>query len=136
LSLAVAGCDTPRQDGETREWEASDHVAPPTTPSEGQSAGGDAEPPSPEVIERAVAALFLQRCASCHGASGAGDGAAAPVSDMPDFTAAAYQDAKTDADLSRAIRMGAGLMPAFGDQLNERGIAALVGHIRRLRAAE
>jgi len=55
---------------------------------------------------------------------------------MPDFTAAAYQDAKTDADLSRAIRMGAGLMPAFGDQLNERGIAALVGHIRRLRAAE
>ncbi len=118
-----------------REWRASDHVAPATS-NPGQGANATNEAPSPEMIEQAIAALYQQRCASCHGATGAGDGADAPIAEMPDFTAATYQDSKTDADLARAIRMGSGLMPAFGDQLNERGITALVGHVRRLRATD
>ncbi|MCB9595218.1 MAG: cytochrome c [Sandaracinaceae bacterium] len=115
-----------------REWRATDHAQP----SAGQPAPDAEEPagePSPEVLARAAAALWDVRCASCHGSTGDGAGAEAPTAEMPDFRTAAFQDGRTDADLSRAIRMGQGLMPAFGGQLNERGIDALVGHIRSLR---
>ena len=87
------------------------------------------------MLARAAAALYDVRCASCHGETGDGTGPEAPIPAMPDFRDEAFHGERTDADLARAIRMGQGLMPAFGGQLNERGIEALVGHIRSLRPA-
>ncbi len=134
LSGAACGDDRPRN---VREWTAEDHLQPtqPDPARQGQSTGTPNEgapEATPDQIREAAAGLFRATCGGCHGAGGAGDGAEAPVPNMPDFTSGAWQAAASDADIARAIRMGQGLMPAYGSQLNERGIAALVAHIRRL----
>jgi mono/diheme cytochrome c family protein len=133
--LSVGGCgqDEPNR----REWRPEDHRQPQTAESEAASAADSAadsgEEPSPEVVARAAAALYQARCADCHGADGRGGGPQAPAgADMPDLASAAYQEGHSDAEIARAIRMGRGMMPAFGSQINQRGIAALVGHVRRL----
>lgn len=75
------------------------------------------------------------RCASCHGASGRGDGEGRPPgATLPDMTAAAFQDARSDAQLGEIVEKGRGLMPPFGAELSQAGIAALVKHVRSLRA--
>lgn len=130
--LALSGCDDePR---ELREWRASDHVQP-SQPDPERSAAEPTAPPDPETVRRAVTALWLERCASCHGAEGRGDGAQAPAQ-IADFTSAEWQASRQDADLARAIRMGQGLMPAFGSMINERGIAVLVDHVRSFGPAD
>jgi hypothetical protein len=50
---------------------------------------------------------------------------------MPDFTSAEYQKQRSDAELVTVIQQGRGMMPAFSKQMNEQGVRALVGHIRR-----
>lgn len=132
-SLVLTACDDDAPRGEVREWRASDHQQPASPEPERMAPEPGQEPP-PEMVARAAASLFEIRCASCHGATGQGDGPEAPTPAMPDLTSAAYHEGKTDADIARAIRMGQGLMPAFGGQLNDRGITALVGHVRSLRA--
>lgn len=130
MLCSACGDDAP---GNLREWTADDHLHPQQAdpsrvpPDQPQSAQA-----SPQQIAQAAQQLFQVSCGGCHGAGGAGDGDAAPVQDMPNFTSAEWQESKGDADIARAIRMGQGLMPAYGSQLNDRGIAALVAHIRRL----
>ncbi|HJL16797.1 MAG TPA: cytochrome c [Sandaracinaceae bacterium LLY-WYZ-13_1] len=134
LAGSLGGCG--EEEPERREWRPEDHVQP-QQPDPERSAGADpgaAEAPSPEVVARAAAALFRARCASCHGADGAGGGPQAPAgADMPDLTSAEYQESRSDDEIARAITMGRGMMPAFGSQINQRGVAALVGHVRALR---
>lgn len=73
------------------------------------------------------------RCAQCHGEAGRGDGSGKPPgAALPDFTSASFQSARTDAQLGEVIAKGRGLMPAFGDQITQAGIDALVAHIRKL----
>lgn len=133
LGLPVlAGCDDAPRD--LREWEASDHVQP-SQPDPERTAAEPSAPPDPETVRRAVTALWLERCASCHGAEGRGDGAQAPAQ-IADFTSAEWQASRADADLARAIRMGQGLMPAFGSLINDRGIAVLVDHVRGFGPAD
>lgn len=130
--LFAGGCGD--EDRELREWRAEDHVQP-AQPAPDQTTGEVEEPP-PEVVARAAAALYGARCASCHGVEGRGDGPEAPGGgDMPDFSSAQYHDTRSDEDLARAITMGSGLMPAFGSQINQRGVAALVDHVRTLGQA-
>lgn len=82
-------------------------------------------------------ALWGMRCASCHGEGGRGDGAGRPPgAAMPDMSSVAFQTARDDRQLAEVIFKGKGLMPAFGEQLTEQGIVALIGHIRRLKAAQ
>lgn len=131
LSCPACDDDAPRN---LREWTADDHLHPQQadpsrTPPDPQ---GQAVEASPQQIAAAAEQLFQVTCGPCHGAQGAGDGAQAPIPEMPNFTTAQWQESKADADIARAIRMGQGLMPAYGGQLNDRGIAALVGHVRRL----
>jgi mono/diheme cytochrome c family protein len=131
--IALAACEGRR---ELREWQPSDHQPPPAVVPEGQ--GQAAEQGSEQGGEqastaRAASALFSARCASCHGALGRGDGAERPPGTaLPDFTTSAYQQKRTDTEIHGVIKMGRGLMPAFGEQLTEVGIAALVQHIRTL----
>ena len=129
LSL-VTSCGEER---ELREWRADDHAQPAQPDATRQEAG---EAPSGESIALAAAALFRTSCAGCHGVDGRGGGPDAPPgAAMPDLSAADYHEGRTDAEMAEAIATGRGLMPGFGSQLNARGIAALVGHVRTLRGS-
>ncbi|HEY8429662.1 MAG TPA: cytochrome c [Sandaracinaceae bacterium] len=129
-ALALAGCGN---ESSPREWRPSDHQEPSSAPDSSQAA--PVEEPPQAAVARAAAALYRVSCASCHGISGRGDGPAAPPGvQMPDLTSAALHDARSDEDLARVIREGRGTMPGFGSQINDRGIAALVAHVRTLRA--
>jgi cytochrome c553 len=128
LALALLGaCDSRKTP--TRVWQPSDH---------GQPAQEDpsrvAAPAEPEEggTDRAAAALFNVSCAGCHGRDGKGLGAQRPPGgQLPDFTVRAFQAQRSDAQLADVIRKGRGLMPPFGKQVNDQGIAALVSYIRK-----
>lgn len=131
-TLSIAGCG---EESAPEEWRASDHQPPAARPDSSQAE--PVEGPPEATVARAAAALFRASCAGCHGASGRGGGPAAPPgASVPDLGAASLQDERTDEELASAIRDGRGLMPGFGSQINERGIAALVAHVRTLRAGE
>jgi mono/diheme cytochrome c family protein len=91
------------------------------------------------VPERGVACppVYQSRCATCHGASGRGDGVlAASLSPKPrSFADEAWQSEKSDERIAEVIRSGglpAGLsplMPAHAD-LGDDEVRALVGCVR------
>lgn len=86
-------------------------------------------------------AVYQHYCQTCHGEAGAGDGFNAYNLDPHprDLSAPAFQKAKSDADLTDAIRRGgagvglSALMPPWGHTLSERQIADLVAYLRSLR---
>lgn len=113
-----------------REWQPSDHQPPPTVAPEGQGTGSTGAEDDIDPNARAALALWGQKCASCHGDSGRGDGTSRPPGARPpDLT---VKSARTDAELHAIIKGGRGMMPAFGDQLTDLGITALVQHVRGL----
>jgi mono/diheme cytochrome c family protein len=121
-----------------REWTAADHGQPRQTPedrvpSEPVEGEGSAEPP----IARAARALFIASCAGCHGRDGRGQGDARPPgARIPDFTSESFQNQRSDRQLALAIRDGRPMMPPFGKQVTEQGIAALVQHVRTYAATQ
>lgn len=71
------------------------------------------------------AATFAAKCKMCHGADGKGNEA---------MKVPAFNPAKTDADLTKAINDGvAPKMPAFKGKLTDAEIAELVAHIKTLK---
>lgn len=76
-----------------------------------------------------AASVFSENCANCHGANGKG-----VLRGTPDFTSAAWQSSRTDAQLTASITNGKGrLMPAWNGKLTADQIAALVAHVRGLK---
>jgi mono/diheme cytochrome c family protein len=135
LGALLIACDS--RVAATREWRPEDHGQPAeidpsrvpaaSTPAEAEQGG----------ITRAAAALWNVSCAGCHGRDGKGQGPARPPgAQLPDFTAAEYQKQRSDEQLLQVIRDGRGMMPGFGKQLNEQGMAALIAHVRAYGAAE
>ena len=77
-------------------------------------------------------ALYAQRCVSCHGASGRGDGPIAallPVA-VPDFRQTVAE--KDVIQIRKAIVEGRGIMPAFGPALGKVEIQDMVRIVRLL----
>lgn len=79
--------------------------------------------------------LFLQNCASCHGALGAGDG---PLADFltrlpPELSSFAWQAERSDAQLAKTIRSGipGTAMPAERE-LADSALAKMVAYVRTL----
>jgi mono/diheme cytochrome c family protein len=83
-------------------------------PAKGQGVGGGA------------AALYAKHCAKCHLEDGKGLESLSP----PNFTAAKWQSAHTNAAIAKGIREGKETMPPFKDVLSAAQINALVKHIR------
>lgn len=77
--------------------------------------------------------IFLANCASCHGASGRGDGPAAASLDPPpaDLTSGEHHGHAYE-DLFHWIENGipGSAMPAFGDKLSDEQIGDVVNYIR------
>jgi mono/diheme cytochrome c family protein len=98
---------------------------------------------SPEPTAPALAPareLYAKHCAVCHGAAGKGDGPGANVVRllMPDLSNTAAMAKATDAYLFDMIKKGSSqfgrsnAMPAWGMQLTDEEIRALVAYLRTL----
>lgn len=76
--------------------------------------------------------LYLQRCVSCHGASGRGDGELATLlpGSVPDFRDTVER--KSNGQMRRIIREGKGVMPAFDPALKPGEINDMVRMVRLL----
>lgn len=82
--------------------------------------------------------IYLERCAGCHGLTGAGDGPQAAVSNHHphNFSDCSWMGLMSDASLFLIIEDGASAagfesgMPAFGDKLSRDQIVDLIGYIR------
>lgn len=76
------------------------------------------------------AAIFQSKCSTCHGKDGRG----IPnwrKKGQPDFTDAAWQKSRTDAQIADATKNGKGkFMPAFKSKLTDEEIAAVVARVR------
>ncbi len=81
------------------------------------------------------AGLFLQRCAACHGTTGASDGPLTQaLAQLPaELTSFAWHVERSDAQIAAMIRDGVSgtAMPATRD-LTPAEVAQLVAHVRRL----
>jgi hypothetical protein len=76
--------------------------------------------------------LYAQRCVSCHGLSGRGDGSVAaslPVP-LPDFRQTVEH--KSIGQIRRIIEEGQGIMPAFAPALRPSEISDMVQMVRFL----
>lgn len=142
VGLGSVGCGGPSAE-ELPEWTPADHQNPNQGVGPGQAGGPPPDQVAPpeedanadpvEREARAAAALFNVSCGSCHGRDGRGGGPAMPPgAQIPDLGDASWQSARTDEAIAQVITTGRGLMPPFGTQINERGIAALVKHVRSL----
>lgn len=83
-----------------------------------------------------AAALYAAKCALCHGK----DGVPLPpmaAQKVPSFADERWQASKTDADIQKAIEVGkpGTLMRGFKSDFNAEQLAALVAHVRSLKAA-
>ena len=84
--------------------------------------------------------LYGQFCASCHGQSGKGDGAAAAaLNPKPrDHTDKDYMSKMSDADMLKVIKNGGAsigkspLMPPWGGSLKDDQIQDVIAYIRTL----
>jgi mono/diheme cytochrome c family protein len=79
-------------------------------------------------------ALYDRLCASCHGATGAGNGpAAAAFKTAPtNFLDAKFQKERSDEQLTIAVTQGKPPMPGYGKQLSPAQVKSLVAYIRQL----
>ncbi len=97
--------------------------------------------PEPPYEMRLGKEIYGHYCQSCHGDTGAGDGFNAfNLDPRPrDFSDAAFQKKKSDADLADAIRRGGSgvglspLMPPWGHTLSARQIDDVILYVRALK---
>ena len=78
------------------------------------------------------AAIYKTKCASCHGADGAGQTPVGKSMKIRDLRSAEVQK-QTDVELTKIISGGKGKMPAYGKQLSNDDVSALIAHIRTLK---
>jgi len=127
----VAGCS----DSGSREVPAAPPAAPP-------AAAPAPTPVADDAAARAEAGkIFNERCVTCHGANGAGDGPASAglVPTPRNFQDAAWQQATADDYIEQIIQYGGAAvgrspaMPANPDLMSRPAVvAALRAHVRSL----
>jgi hypothetical protein len=151
LTALTAGCSKPADGGAAAQPASKAASAAPASAAPASAAPASAAPSEapaaaaagPEDAEAAT--LFAQRCASCHGAEGKGDGAAAQALNPKPrtFTDAEWQKSVSDEHLTKVIVEGgmavgkSPLMPPNPDLASEEKkpvVAALVKLVRRLGA--
>ena len=95
---------------------------------------------APSTVLADGASDFAAMCSACHGATGAGDGAASAALPVrpADFTDVAFWATRTDDSVANVIKNGGAsvgkspLMAPFGAALDDARIAGIVAYIRTL----
>lgn len=77
------------------------------------------------------AAVYKAKCASCHGADGAGQTPIGKKMNLRDLRAPEVQK-QTDADLTKIIADGKNKMPAYKTKLTAAEIKGLIDYMRAL----
>lgn len=109
---------------------------PAATPSDPPAAAAP-DTAAPASIGDPVAAgraIFIQRCALCHGPEGRGDGPGSKgLKPAPrNYHDREYMNSKTDDELLATIRNGKGAMPAWGKVMSEEQMRAALAYVRQL----
>ncbi len=109
-----------------REWTPEDHgqAEGPTR----QVAQASSRAPDGSVDPSLVELSWQQKCSTCHGPQGRGDGPQAAMMAPPDLTDDERLARLKDADIANVIRNGRGKMPPF--DLPPSVVTGLVGRIR------
>ena len=81
------------------------------------------------------AATYKAKCASCHGADGAGQTPVGKSMKVRDLRGDEVQK-QTDVELTKTISGGKGKMPAYGKQLSTPQIEGLIAFIRTLKPSK
>ncbi len=140
---SLAACD--KRPTDTRAWVPADHdqppspnqVAPPAesppTPAGAAGAGGvPANSVSQALAHRGlneqILQVWVERCTTCHGTIGRGDGPQARVVNARDLSDPVWQQATSDAKIEKSISKGRGMMPAF--ELPPETLAGMVKLVR------
>jgi len=79
------------------------------------------------------AALFKAKCATCHGADGAGQTSIGKSMKLRDLRSADVQK-QTDIELTKIISGGKGKMPGFGQKMSTADVMAVIAHVRTLQS--
>jgi mono/diheme cytochrome c family protein len=75
--------------------------------------------------------LFRRFCAACHGSDGHGSAMRDQVPSIPDFTAVAWQQRRSDPQITTIILEGKGTaMPTFRGKLDQAQLRNLLAHLR------
>lgn len=98
--------------------------AQPDSSSQGETSaeplGAAREKPDHPPSKKAAAELYTRHCAKCHGQDGTGSPGRHSLPDIPDFTAASWQEQRSDKELLASILEGKGDdMPAFARKIKE-----------------
>lgn len=80
-----------------------------------------------------VAAIYVRRCASCHGRDGRARTFKAKFNDARDLTNLKWQESVSDEQIYNSIMNGRGKMPAFGKKLTEAQVDAMIVYVRGLK---
>lgn len=79
--------------------------------------------------------VFAQNCATCHGATGKGDGAAAAaLNPKPaNFAKGKFKYGSSDSAIAATIKNGKGAMPPWGSVLSAKDIDNVVAYVKSLK---
>ena len=92
-------------------------------------------------VDKKIERTWKAKCASCHGADGKGQTDQGKKMGIADYTDAAWQKSKTDADIKKAITEGVNRekdgkkqeMEPYKEKLDAAQIDGLVGFVRSLK---
>jgi mono/diheme cytochrome c family protein len=106
-------------------------AAPAPTARTSPAPSGPQRPAAEDTRSRDGSRIFGRSCAACHGTDGRGDAMRDNLPSIPDFSAHAWQETRTDPQLVISVLDGRGTgMPAFRDKVSREQARALVALIR------
>ena len=89
--------------------------------------------PLPDTAGLEPVQIFRAYCLACHNADGKGAIVRPGMPDIPDFTEAAWQGKKNDAELSKAILSGGKFMPPMKDKLAPNDADRMAEFVRKFK---
>jgi mono/diheme cytochrome c family protein len=130
-AAVLSGCDRPPDADRLPEWTPSDHHSSDEDKLAAKRGTQTAGGATGDEVTRLVDLAWRQQCATCHGATGKGDGQFGPMVKAPDLTRDDWQERVSDAEIATIIKKGKGKMPSF--DVPDSVVQGLVARVRAAR---